>query len=102
MRNILKNVKQVRRVNSPETILVEVYSKPGCHLCEVVKQKLEKLQATIPFLLKEIDISRSAQLMEKYGEKIPLVFVDGHLVAKYFLNEEAFLKYMKKAIRGKS
>ncbi len=40
--------------------------------------------------------------MEKYGEKIPLVFVDGHLVAKYFLNEEAFLKYMKKAIRGKS
>ena len=69
---------------------VTLYSRPGCHLCEDARAALERVRATVPFRLEEIDIERDDALMRRYLERIPVVAVDGEEVAELFLDEEAF------------
>ncbi len=55
---------------------VVLYSKPGCHLCEITYQLLEGLHREFEFTLEEIDIAPDSVLLERYGEKIPVVIID--------------------------
>jgi len=71
-------------------ILVEVYGKRECHLCEEVKAKLRKVQREIPFDLREIDIESTPDLYETYKERIPLVFINGRLAFKFRVDEKTF------------
>jgi hypothetical protein len=56
---------------------VTLYSKPGCHLCETAVAELKRLQTRHPHTLELIDITASADLMRDYGERIPVVSIDG-------------------------
>lgn len=90
-----------RAMNDPAAApLVEIYSKPECHLCEVAKAQLLKLREKVPFELHEVDISKDESLLRRYGERIPLIFINRHLVAKYFIDESRLLKQLKKYSNG--
>ena len=80
--------------------VVEIYSKPGCHLCDDAKVILRKLQRHHRFTLREVNIAGDAKLLAAYGTRIPLVFVNGHLVCKYFVDETAVIKSF--AVRNES
>lgn len=80
--------------------VVEIYSKPDCHLCDDAKAILRKLQRRHRFTLREVNIATDAKLLAEYGTRIPLVFVNGHLVCKYFVDETAVIKNF--AVRNKS
>jgi uncharacterized membrane protein len=54
-------------------IKVILYSRPGCHLCEVVEEDLQYLQKTVPHEVIVIDIDENASLRKQYGEQIPVV-----------------------------
>ena len=56
---------------------VVLYSKPGCHLCDDARAVIELVCAELEEGYDEIDISTSAELMSRYGEEIPVTFVDG-------------------------
>ena len=63
-----------------------LYSKPGCHLCEdartVVDGVVGRLQASASPLsidVEEIDIYSDPALVERYGEEIPVVLIDGRM-----------------------
>jgi hypothetical protein len=56
---------------------VVLYSKPGCHLCDDARAVVERVCTDLGEGFDEIDISASAELMERYGEEIPVTFVDG-------------------------
>lgn len=78
-------------------LVVEIYGKPGCHLCEEVKEKLEALQRRWPFELREVNIAESAELLAEFGERIPLVWVEGKLACKYRVDEEALRRKLEQA-----
>ena len=59
------------------TARVTLYSKPGCHLCEDAKAVIESVCAELGTSYDEVDISTSPDLMDTYGEQIPVTFVDG-------------------------
>lgn len=59
-----------------------LYSKPGCHLCEEVRELLEELQPARGFALVEIDISKDAALFARYRHAIPVLLRDGEEVAR--------------------
>jgi glutaredoxin len=80
-------------------VVVEIYSKPDCHLCEDAKSVLEKLQRRHGFELREVNIADDPALLEEYGTRIPLVWVNGHLVCKYFVDESAMEKAIEKIKR---
>jgi len=55
---------------------VVLYSKPGCHLCDDARMVIEAVCQELGEAYDEIDINSSAELMERYGEEIPVTFVD--------------------------
>ena len=74
---------------------VVLYSKPGCCLCDDIKEKLEVLRGRHAFSLRVVNILEDPQACEKFQEEIPVVFVDGKQAFKYYLNEEEFLRKLE-------
>jgi glutaredoxin len=56
---------------------VTLYGKAGCHLCEDAREVIEQVHATRAFDLTEIDVSLDPVLHARYGERIPVVAVNG-------------------------
>lgn len=71
---------------------VAVYSRKGCHLCEVVKETLMRLQAHASFNWREVDIDADPQLRQRFDVEVPVVFIDGRKAFKYHMEERQFLR----------
>jgi len=59
------------------TARITLYGKPGCHLCDDARQVIELVCDELGTSYDEVDITTSADLMDAYGEQIPVTFVDG-------------------------
>jgi glutaredoxin len=70
-------------------IRLTIYSRPGCHLCEVMKATVERAvrASDLEVSVDEIDISADADLEARYGIEIPVLMVDGKKAAKYRVSE---------------
>jgi glutaredoxin len=71
---------------------VIVYSRKGCHLCEIVKESLVKLQKRGGFHWREIDVDGDAELRRQYNDQVPVVFINGYKAFKYRMDEQEFLR----------
>jgi glutaredoxin len=71
---------------------VIVYSRKGCHLCEVVKESLAKLSRRGGFTWREVDVDADPDLRRQYNDEVPVVFIDGRKAFKYHMNEQEFLR----------
>lgn len=56
---------------------VTLYTKPGCHLCEIAKSRLARARLLCRFDMEEIDITTDPALIERYDVRIPVVAIDG-------------------------
>jgi glutaredoxin len=56
---------------------VKLYTKPDCCLCEEALEVIEQVRREQPFELEKIDISVHDELARRYGERIPVVAVNG-------------------------
>ena len=59
---------------------VILYSKPGCHLCEHVREDLRELEAALAIWVEEVDITSDERLFERYRYLIPVVDIDDGVV----------------------
>lgn len=59
---------------------VVLYSRPGCHLCEVAREVLTIEHAHTPFELEEVSIEGDDALELEYGIRIPVIEIDGREV----------------------
>jgi glutaredoxin len=85
---------------------VVVYSREGCHLCDIVKETLERIQNQqvqglqvrnqADFTWREIDIDTDPELRQKYNEEVPVIFIDGRKAFKYHMDERQFLRVLAK------
>lgn len=75
---------------------VVVYSRAGCHLCEVVKEQVARLAATEGFRWREIDIDADPELLRQYNDQVPVVLIDGRKAFKYRLDEKEFLRRLRR------
>ena len=57
--------------------VVTVYTRKGCHLCDVAVETLESLQPELRFDIEKRFIDGDPVLEEKYGERIPVILIDG-------------------------
>lgn len=69
-------------------IVVTIYSRPGCHLCDEMKAVVARVARSVPLALEEIDISSDPDLEERYGLEIPVLMIAGRKAAKYRVTEE--------------
>ncbi len=76
----------------PESRQVVVYSRKGCHLCEVVKESLTKLSRRGGFTWQEVDVDGDSELHRQFNDEVPVVFIDGRKAFKYRMDEREFLR----------
>ncbi len=76
-----------------------IYSRPGCHLCDDMKDLVRKVSQTIPLTLEDIDIYGDDELEARYGLEIPVLFVEGKRVAHARIKEDALIRILTSASR---
>ena len=69
-----------------------MYSREGCHLCDVVKDTLKQMEGEAEFRWQVVDIDGDLELREKFNEEVPVVFIDGRKAFKYRMDGRQFLK----------
>lgn len=56
---------------------VVVLGRPGCHLCDVVHEVVERVVAETGDTWARVVVDEHPVLLERYAEEIPVTFVDG-------------------------
>jgi glutaredoxin len=56
---------------------VVVYTRQGCHLCEVAEQQVAEVCATTGDSWVRVDIDDDPDLRTRFTEQVPVTFVDG-------------------------
>jgi hypothetical protein len=64
-----------------------LYTKPDCCLCDEARDVLDRVRARIAFELDVIDVSTDVKLGERYGERIPVLLVEGREAFEYTVDE---------------
>ena len=65
-------------MTAPVTARVTLYTRPGCHLCEDARTVVARVCAEMGESFAEVDIAGDGDLLDRYGEEIPVTLVDGH------------------------
>jgi glutaredoxin len=78
--------------------LVTLYGKPGCHLCDDARAAVERVRSGRGFELEEVDISLDPALHREYGERIPVLALDGEELFQYFVDEESLRERLDRVI----
>jgi glutaredoxin len=55
---------------------VTIYSRTGCHLCEVAINQIESVKSKITFDLEIKLIDDNPELEKAYGEQVPVILID--------------------------
>ena len=76
---------------------VTLYSRGGCHLCELVERVLEHVRKSRAFDLEIRDIDQNPADQAKYTNDIPVVTVNGVEIARHHLTAAAFEAALDKA-----
>ncbi|WP_406829533.1 glutaredoxin family protein [Pedococcus sp. KACC 23699] len=56
---------------------IRLLGKPGCHLCDDARAVVARVAADLGVDWVEDSVLDDPALMERYGEQIPVTFVDG-------------------------
>jgi glutaredoxin len=78
-----------------DTREIVLYSRKGCHLCEVAKESLTKLARGGAFQWREVDVDSDDDLRRRFTDEVPVVFIDGRKAFKYRIDEREFLRRLK-------
>lgn len=73
---------------------VIVYSRKGCHLCDVVKETLVQARGAAEFRWREVDIDTDPDLQQRFNDEVPVVFIDGRKAFKYRMEQKQFLRVL--------
>ncbi len=68
-------------------ILVEIYSKDDCQLCDEAKTVLQSVQKEFPFTLKEIKLIPGEGSFEEFKKDFPVIHINKRFAFKHRLNE---------------
>jgi glutaredoxin len=66
---------------------ITLYGKPGCHLCQDARATVKRVIVGSDVVLEEVDVTLDPVLFASYGERIPVVEVDGEEVFEYVVDE---------------
>ena len=72
-------------------------SRPGCHLCEEMRRQVEAILADVPREWEDVDVDSDPEVARRYGETIPVLFVNGRLFARFRLPRLAAALRLRRA-----
>ena len=57
--------------------LITIFSRHGCHLCEVAEATLTELKEVLDFEIEVNFIDGDVELEKLYGNEVPVIHIDG-------------------------
>ena len=76
---------------------VVLYTKEGCHLCEVARQAIEPLREEFGFTFRVVSLESDPALRKRYALAIPVILLDGREVARHRVDPARFRRKLEKA-----
>lgn len=70
----------------PKPMELTLYTRAGCHLCEEAKAQLGPLVREFGLALVEVDVDTDPELKARFGEEVPVIFLDGRKVGKFHVD----------------
>ena len=71
---------------------VEVLTRKGCHLCDLLLGELDLLRESVPFRVRLTYLEDEPRLTELYGNDVPVVLVEGVEVCRHRLDREVLAR----------
>lgn len=62
---------------SPPDHRITLLSRDGCHLCESARADVARIAAELGVWWEERDVDADPDDLARYGELVPVIFVDG-------------------------
>ena len=75
-------------------VQVVLYTRPGCHLCEEMKEVMSSSGCVELYSLEEVDIESDAELFASYQFEIPVLFINGVEAFRHHLRPDEFRAYV--------
>ena len=61
---------------------LELLTRSGCHLCDVMEERLVEALAPRSLVYETVDVDSDPGLLELYGEVVPVLLLDGVEIAR--------------------
>jgi glutaredoxin len=74
------------------TARLTLISRPGCHLCEVAEEVLERVAAATGETWTTVDVTDSVELERDYGDRVPVLLLDGREHGYWRVEEDRLLR----------
>ena len=71
-----------------------LYTREGCHLCEVMLAELGAYLSALSTQLKLVDIDDDPALARDYGADVPVLFGEQHEICRHRLDHDALRAYL--------
>ncbi|MFL2433704.1 MAG: glutaredoxin family protein [Vicinamibacterales bacterium] len=78
-------------------IYLQILSRPGCHLCDEMKELLTSLSPEVTVSVEEVDITGNKTLEKKFGSEIPVLLHKHQVLAKIRISKPALLEQLRTA-----
>ncbi len=71
---------------------ITLYTRAGCHLCDDAKAVLARVRERTGEGFTEVDIAGDPELTAEYGDRIPVVLLDGREHGYWRVEEQRLLR----------
>jgi glutaredoxin len=71
---------------------ITLYTREGCHLCDDAKAVLDRVRDRTGEGYEEVDIAGDPDLTAEYGDRIPVVLLDGREHGYWRVEEQRLLR----------
>ena len=83
----------------PAPILLELYTKPGCPLCDELKAELARARVPEPYELRELNVEEDPALRARFGLSIPVLAIAGRVAFKGRMDARDFERKFARRVR---
>ncbi len=82
-------------------LLLVLYSRPGCHLCDEAKEALAPLAARYALRVEERNVELDPRWERQYGAQIPVGVLAGRKVFKFRLDSSRLERSIQAYLRAR-
>ena len=80
-------------------IRLTLYTRPGCHLCDTMKNVVDEVAREEPVTLREVDVTGDAGLERRFGTEVPVLTHGERIVARVRTTRAALLDSLRSVRR---
>lgn len=70
-------------------------TRPGCHLCDDAREAIARVAETTGEKWTEVDVTGDLELEREYGDRLPVILLDGREHGYWRVEEERLLRDLR-------